>query len=566
MKNIILILTCLLLVFSISCTDDYDEINQQPDALSVSDVSAKFFVTTLQQKLYRNNVFELWYGRILHSDMFAGHFSGGHSAYAWAGDFAWNYWNALTDGGSWGPYSAYNSTLTSYMNLVGEGGTLENEQYYALGLVMKSLYYHAFTDQFGAIPFSQASDPDIKLPVYDDQIDVYKGIIADLDEAISIIGSNTSTGEGVDLLGENDVIFNGNMQNWKKLANSLKLRIALRAHGSPGEDFSATVASEAISSGVLADTDAILEGYAEETDIWGGSTSYGDVWHTWPTARWKMAEPLINILKADNDPRLAIMSKPIQGGSVTVSIVPRDGETDALVQKHLTFLKSTLDDAGLVQNTDYTWTETADELTITISENTYYVGLPSRMNGKLQKYFNTNLFSDPAENLTQKVNQGKPVLPSVIMLAGDTHFMIAEAILRGLASGDAASYYQSGLRKAMEHWETISGVSLDESNMGELTGTLDEKLEKVATQRWIANYTNSLEAWAIVRDTGYPSSAVSTSSDDEIISLAGPLNGAYPERLRYGSGVYSSNQANVEAAVAKQGPDVMATKLWFARQ
>ena len=64
MKNIILILTSLLLVFSISCTDDYDKINQQPNALSVSDVSAKFFVTTLQQKLYRDNVFELWYGRI----------------------------------------------------------------------------------------------------------------------------------------------------------------------------------------------------------------------------------------------------------------------------------------------------------------------------------------------------------------------------------------------------------------------------------------------------------------------------------------------------------------------
>ena len=139
-----------------------------------------------------------------------------------------------------------------------------------------------------------------------------------------------------------------------------------------------------------------------------------------------------------------------------------------------------------------------------------YVGLPSRMNGKLKRYFNTDLFSDPAENLTQKVNQGKPVLPSVIMLAGDTHFMIAEAILKGLVSGDAASYYKSGLRKAMEHWETISGISLDESNMGALTGTLDEKLEKVATQRWIANYTNSLEAWAIVRDTGYQSSAVST--------------------------------------------------------
>ncbi len=63
---------------------------------------------------------------------------------------------------------------------------------------------------------------------------IYKGIIAELDQAITIIGSNTTTGEGVDQLGENDVIFGGNMQNWKKLANSLKLRIALRASGAPG--------------------------------------------------------------------------------------------------------------------------------------------------------------------------------------------------------------------------------------------------------------------------------------------------------------------------------------------
>jgi hypothetical protein len=35
--------------------------------------------------------------------------------------------------------------------------------------------------------------------------------------------------------------------------------------------------------------------------------------------------------------------------------------------------------------------------------------------------------------------------------------------------------------------------------------------------------------------------------------------------LRYGTGVYNSNGDNVQAAVAKQGPDVMATKLWFAQ-
>lgn len=42
--------------------------------------------------------------------------------------------------------------------------------------------------------------------------------------------------------------------------------------------------------------------------------------------------------------------------------------------------------------------------------------------------------------------------------------------------------------------------------MAQFNGTADENLEKIAIQRWLANYTNGFEPWAIVRDTGYPSS------------------------------------------------------------
>ena len=76
---------------------------------------------------------------------------------------------------------------------------------------MKGFYYNLYTDQVGMIPYSQASNPDILLPAYDRQIDIYKGVIAELDNAIEIIGDNTVTGPGVEQLGENDVLFNGNM-------------------------------------------------------------------------------------------------------------------------------------------------------------------------------------------------------------------------------------------------------------------------------------------------------------------------------------------------------------------
>lgn len=552
------IIVCLSLIFAVSCTDDFNEINEQPDALSVSDVSAKFFVTNIQKGLFKPVAGALWFGQIFHQDQYAGQHSGGHSQYAWDGNFGWEYTAWLQEGTN-GWLAGYNSSLTSYLRQVGEGGALENDQYYAIGLIMKGLYYQLYTDQVGMIPYSEASDPDIKLPKYDEQIDIYKGVIAELNEAISLIGSNTSTGEGVNLLRENDVIFNGDMQKWKQLANSLKLRMALRAHGAPGEDFASAAVSEAISSGVLADSDALFESYNQVSNIWVEHSSYGDIYYGFgEIGQWKMGEPLINALSSVNDPRLSFMSKPSPGGTVSLDISEAS-------DTQIAFLKSTLDNAGLVLDTDYSWTQTSSELTITMAENTNYVGLPLRLSPNIKGLFNGNLFSSPADIVVNKSNEGKEISPFIVMSAADSHFMIAEAIVKGLASGDAAGHYQTGLEYAMNLWGASLTSDFSSSEMGSLTGSVEEKLEKIATQRWIANYTNGYEAWSIVRDTGYPTSAITTSSDNSIRSLSGEMNGGYANRLRYISSAYTSNADNIQAAVSKQGPDVKTTKLWWAK-
>jgi len=564
MKMMNKILIIMGFFFVVSCTDDFNEINEQPDALSTEDVSAKFFVTTVQQQLLRPTMIPLWFGDVIMPDQFSGQSSNGWAGSDWTGDLGWVYNSFYTDLGCWDWLAGYNSTLTSYMNNVGEGGALEDDMYYALGLIIKGFYYQQFTEAFGMIPFSEASDPNITLPKYDEQIDIYKGIIADIDKAIAIIGSNVDAGTGFGILRENDVVFNGNMQNWKKTANSLKLRIALRAHGSEGEDFSANAASEAISSGVLADADALFEGYAEENDIWGGSASYGDIWNNFTGSQWKVSEAMINIMKSSNDPRLSKIALPSVGGSMTI-VKPTDGEGVTLISDHIAFVKSTLDKSGLILDTDYTWTETAVDLTITMPENTNYIGMPSRLSPKLKGYMPDYLFSNPADIITQKTNQGKPLFPTILMTSADSHFMIAEAIVKGLASGDANNYYQIGLEKAMAIWETSTTSDFLGSNMGSLNGTVEENLEKIATQRWLANYTNGYESWSIVRDTGYPTTAVITSDNNDIYSFAGEMNGLQAQRLRYGTSVYGSNGENVNIAVSKQGPDNMTTKLWFAK-
>ena len=272
---------------------------------------------------------------------------------------------------------------------------------------------------------------------------------------------------------------------------------------------------------------------------------------------------MMNLLKENNDPRLEKIAKPSIGGTITIE-KPTEGDNVALIDDHVAFLKSTLDYAGLVENTDYTWVETATNLTITMPENTNYVGIPSRLSGKIKSYMNGDLFSDPTDIVTQKTNEGSPIFPTILLTSADSHFMVAEAIVRGLISGDAETYYQIGLERAMALWGTSVSSDFLASDMGSLTGSNEEMLEKIATQRWLTNYTNGYESWAIVRDTGYPSTAVITSDNNDIISFAGELNGEYPQRLQYGTSVYTSNANNANQAVSTQGPDKMATKLWFA--
>ena len=546
----------------VSCTDDFNEINEKPDALAPSDVSAKYFVTNAQVGLFAPNRYPYWRGPIIHSDRYAGHTSFGYKSSWWDDGLGYNYHAGYTSAVHDDWFANYNSTLTAFTNFVKEGGTLENDKYYAIALIMKGLYYQYYTDTFGMVPFSEASDPDITSPKYDSQLEIYSTLVSDLDEAIALIGSSTSTGSGVDQLTNNDIFFNGDLQAWKQLANSLKLRLGLRAQGAEGESFSSSAISSAISSGVLADINALLERDLE-ISTWV-SAVYGDVWGPfYGGGNWHLTKTLIDALRDNNDPRLSKYAKPSKGGTIEWA-KPAEGTRVALFDKHVSYLTDILDSAGA------TYTKTSDGAggyTITMHENTNYIGQPTRLNGEIKPLLDRKLWSEPADIVVNQHNSGKPIFPFVVMSAAESHFMIAEAITKGLASGNAETFYQTGIRHAMELWDVASADIenyLATEDMAKLNGSTDQNLEKIATQRWMALFTNGFEAWAVVRDTGYPTELSAGVSDDDIFVL-GDLNGAYPQRMRYGSGPYNTNGANVEAAASVQGPDRQGTKLWWAK-
>ena len=221
MKNNYFLTTIALMALMISCTDDFNEINEKPDALAASDVSAKFFVTNAQTGLFAPNRYPYWRGPIIHADRYAGHTAFGYKSNWWDDGLGYNYNPGYTSAVHDAWFASYNSTLSAFTNFVKEGGTLENDKYYAIALIMKGLYYQYYTDAFGMVPMSEASNPDIVTPKYDTQLEIYSTLVSDLDQAISLIGNDATTGSGVDQLSENDLFFNGDLQSWKQLANSL---------------------------------------------------------------------------------------------------------------------------------------------------------------------------------------------------------------------------------------------------------------------------------------------------------------------------------------------------------
>ncbi|MBW6481007.1 MAG: SusD/RagB family nutrient-binding outer membrane lipoprotein, partial [Bacteroidales bacterium] len=411
-------------------------------------------------------------------------------------------------------------------------------------------------------PYTEATNPDITLPKFDDQRTIYQGLIAELDEAMATIGDATRTGANVDDVAENDIYCNGDLQKWKKLANTLKLRIAMRAYGAQGADFAATAINSALNSPLLETTeDNVLMKKDDIISQWTAAC-YGDIWYNFPVGgTWTVGKTLVDVLRNNNDPRLPVYAQPAKGGTAILE-KPGGAEADNH-DKRVAFIESILTEAGV----EYSKNVLADgDVEITMPENSYYVGFPTRVNGKIKPYMADLFFSIPAEVIISAKNSG-PIRDELVMSSAEAYFLRAEAAVRGLGSGDANSLYQEGIRQAMKLWGVSDGdieTYISTEPMAQLSGTQEEQIEKIATQRWIAAYTDGFEAWAIVRNLGYPAELAQGVSDPDIYGL-GDINGKYPQRLRYGNNARNTNTTNYNTAVSQQGPDTQETKLWWAK-
>jgi hypothetical protein len=168
-------------------------------------------------------------------------------------------------------WSSTYDNLQDYQYIIDKTEGQPKYKYFnAVARIMKALGFQLLVDAYNDVPYTDALKGASKLtPTYTKADLIYKDLAAQLDTAIAYINQGDTT-TAVTPLGSKDVLFAGTMTSWKKLANTIKLRLFVRASGK------VTFANTAFSSDGFLATDALINpGYTRDNG------RQNPKWNTW---------------------------------------------------------------------------------------------------------------------------------------------------------------------------------------------------------------------------------------------------------------------------------------------
>jgi hypothetical protein len=424
MKNIIRLLSILFLFTA--CTKDFEAINTNENA--PSEVQPELL---LRQVLYG-------YGDAMSYEGFvAGNLLSQHFSMIDFNLFDRHALSSPQEGGNPWPilYTALRDNET-ILELSRQNPA--QAVYEGPALVMKAYLAMTLTDMYGDVPFSEAfsgRSTGVTKPAYDRQENIYSTIDDLLTDAVFVMNGY----QGAQSL-SGDILFNGDLQGWKKFANSLRLKALMKMSGPIDND----VIRDAFI--FTAFTDPIIDENAENAtfDFTGGPPNS----FPFATARvgifnvFLMSETAEEIFAALNDPRVATLYRPSSASGDFSGIINGIDATNAIVPDN--FARP-----GTV-----------------FRENT----------GDLDFNF---------------------------MTAWETNFLIAEAAQRGFVGTiSAKEYYDLAVQQAFDYWNTSMPDGYLTTGPGAYNPV--NGLEQIITQKWIANIGNAYEGWAEWRRTGFP--------------------------------------------------------------
>ncbi|KIA98537.1 RagB/SusD family nutrient uptake outer membrane protein [Flavobacterium sp. KMS] len=507
---------CFSLLATFSCSDSFEEINTNPNGFSEEQLMQdnnhirSLFAPIFNRFLIIDVTWQYQTQQNLQGDMWSGYMTtpvifGAFNNHDYALNSGWTS-TAWDDG---------------YLNLMGNirkigvasKGTAD--QFYSWSLILKVASMQRLTDMYGPVVYSEYGKTTVPIG-YDSQEQVYNQMFKELDIAVADLTARVKSGEEQQFKKTDLSAYKGSYEKWVKYANSLRLRLAMRiAKVSPA--LAKIEAEKAVNHqlGVMNTNDDVMKIKSPQN-----LNPIDVISHVWDGLY--MGADMESILTGYDDPRIAkYFDKSVQFPDKYVGV--RTG--------------------------------------IEYPSNTMY-------NGTSQ----TGAVARTGEN--------------VWMTTAEVYFLRSEGALRGWnMGGDAKTLYELGVKASFEQ-VGVSGADsylADNTKMAKdyvdriasqnsiaavnkVTVAWDEaasneiKLQKIITQKWIANFPEGQEAWTEFRRTGYPKLfPISNNKSGGIIDTNLGVR-----RLPFADSEKALNNGGVQTGIAKLGgPDNGATRLWW---
>jgi len=482
-------------------TENLHRLNENPTVAESIDPGFILAYTQLQTSGER---FENWRTQLIYQSTMIQQLSA--LAGYWSGDKY--FWNDEYSGALWArAFTNYIKDLTNLVEITDPtvSGQEQWVNYHAIARIWKVVAFQRITDIYGDVPYFNAGkgfSERVFFPQYDSQQEIYLDMLKELEEAAMMLNNSAANP------GNQDLIYGGNIDQWKRYAHSMMLRLALRmvkVDAAAAQQWT----QKAIAGGLMQSNADIS--HINHTDGPDGinRNGLGEVFN-WNGQRFtnddasRLSKTFVDWMSDHGDPRLDRLSWVVSGGEPL-------GRPNGF-----------------------------DATTILQFDPDYDGDNYSRVN----PVFVTN------------------DSPMVFQTYAEVQFMLAEAIERGWHSGNAASHYNAGVRAAMEQYGMLYGATV-EISPGEIDAYLaanpynsGEWARIIGEQYWAATFLNFYETFANWRRTGYPALVPVNYPGNQ-------SNGTIPRRLKYPSSEASGNPDAYNAALSRQGPDEFTTRMWW---
>ena len=556
------------LVATTSCSDSYMEDLNTDESKATSIAPSAQLTTALLQTYGDFGMMDTYRSYITG---FTQHFAGGWNVTNYAGSV-----HAQDDQMRlvWDQFYA-----VAIKNLVDAIANSENKPNTNAALRIHRVYLmNILTDIYGDIPCMDAGKgytEGIANPKYNTQEEIYNFFFEELDACVAQLGT------GTDHIGGDVTSLNGDAAAWRKYANSLRLRYAMRI-----SDVNPSKAKEEFEKALAADggyiTKAAEDAYIIYTDgpftLYDGSrdldfrvNALGEILYGQdPSSPTFVCSTFFNILKDNNDPRLYRICRHYINTKRAEVKPDRDWNVD--VTNEVRAWIATQDNLMTACNPGAAWYSDW----VNAPDNAAIPTLERLVSQYPDAGFDKNNFNARMVRPFLSIDFEMPDRPGALINYAEVEFLLAEAKLKGWnVSGTVEEHFKAGVRASMEWLNTHYLQAADKISDGDVdtyingliaAGVLTSNAkEAINTQAWILHMMNPSEAWANLRRSDYPvlqdrnnlkTYPKDFTYDDDNLQT--------PTRLRYPILENQYNSVNYKEALDRMGgKDDWHKRLWW---